>query len=66
MDRVSVGLNQIADAPRRLGCRSRDRDHALEEELEPLLPGSLRAHPLQVLVVGIAVLLEVQAEIEQR
>ena len=46
--------------------RSRDLDHAFEEEGHLLLPHSACTDALEMAVVLVAVLLEVQAQIEQR
>jgi hypothetical protein len=66
VDLVAVRFDEMADAARRLCRRGGDGDHALEEEPQPVLPRAVGAHPLEVVAVSVAVLLEVKAEVEQR
>ena len=39
--------------------------HPFQEERQPRLPVALAAHPVQELIVGRAILLEVEAQVEQ-
>ena len=61
----AVGFDQLADLPRRLGRGARDGDDALKEELQPGLPCPFGAHSLKMVVVGVPMLLEEEAEVEQ-
>src|SRR4051812_22816773 len=66
VDLVAVCLDERPDRARGGGRRARDRDHTFEEELEPLFPRALRSDTLEVVVVGVPMLLEVEAQVQQR
>ena len=65
VDHLPVALDHL-NSRRWSGGRLRHLDHPFEEEAKPSLPSSLGADPLQVVVVVLAVLLQVEAQIEER
>ena len=65
-DLLTILLEQREQRPRRGDGLTRRCVHALEEEAQPLLPRAVRARALEELVVGRAVLLEVERQVQGR
>src|SRR4051794_12685463 len=66
VDRFAVPLDELPDLTRCVGGGAGHRNDAFEEEGKPFLPSAVRPDSLQVVVVRVTMLLEVQAQVEQR
>src|SRR5947207_3028551 len=62
----AVLVEQRQDPPRRIGGLTGGFHDTRQEEIEPTLPVAGLAHGLEALVIGVAVGLEIKAEIEER
>ena len=66
MDLFAQAAFQLDDPARRVGRLQRHFLHAAQEELQPPLPVPLRTHGQQSVIILLAVLLQVVAEVKQR
>lgn len=63
---LGISSEEFEQSLRRDGRLLRGLRHSIEEERQPLLPHTFRAHALQQRVVGTAILLQMQTEIKKR